>query len=382
MDGEDELKKAYPLFTTLLPPVIDEDSAYCRVPLTHTVKSRGQFVPVLPQSNRKMPYFALQCTTVGVSDSPIAAAIPESLRFEEVVPGKKTPKKQSVKRLSKPSSSTPKHLMEHSYSKTLTFEPGLQEVEEELAPEDLVESSFVSDAISLEPELKRFCTDSDVRGESERAIEICDSTTDGGACDVPELCMTPVHCDRDQDPADCTLNLLDASFLTPMKTAMPDIALDAISFSPLYNFVSPQRGGTPPPSRRNSPHCAVTPTTNPPPSDSIRAISSSSVPLPVALSPLGLPLMSTTQSGGVSDFDSGIFSPLVSSLQFSTPLMKGVSPLVDLPRNVFNTPLSTDIFTPLRPLDRPTGATPTRKIGSRQRFVFPDVSPSSEFTQK
>ena len=305
------------------------------------------------------------------------------------MPGKKTLKMQS--RSSKPSSSTPKHLMEHSYAKTLTFEPRVQEVEEELAPEDLVESSFVSDTISLEPELKRFCTDSDVRGESEsqraqRAsnpqIDICDSTTDGGAYDVPELCMTPVHCDGDEDPADCTLNLLDASFLTPMKTAMPDIALDAISFSPLYNFVSPQRGGTPPPPRRNSPHCAVTPTTNPPSSDSVRAISSSSVPVPAALSPLGLPLMSTGRSGGVSDFDSGIFSPLISSLQFSTPLMKGVSPLVDLPRNVFNTPLSTDIFTPLRALDRPAGATPTRKIGSRQRFVFPDVSPYSEFTQK
>ena len=38
---------------------------------------------------------------------------------------------------------TPKHLMEHSYSKIVTFEPELQLVEEELAPEDLVEGSFI-----------------------------------------------------------------------------------------------------------------------------------------------------------------------------------------------------------------------------------------------
>ena len=58
-DGEEELKRAHPLFTTLLPPVIDADSAYCRIPLTHTVKSRGQFTPVLPHKNHKVPYLLL-----------------------------------------------------------------------------------------------------------------------------------------------------------------------------------------------------------------------------------------------------------------------------------------------------------------------------------
>ena len=58
-DGEEELKRAHPLFTTLLPPVIDADSAYCRIPLTHTVKSRGQFTPVLPHTNHKLPYLLI-----------------------------------------------------------------------------------------------------------------------------------------------------------------------------------------------------------------------------------------------------------------------------------------------------------------------------------
>ena len=91
--------------------------------------------------------------------------------FDNVVTVKKTSKKRSAEHSNKASAntccSTPKHLVEHSYSKTVTFEPELQEVEEELAPEDLVESLFISHLDSLESESKRFCGNKDDRSVSD-----------------------------------------------------------------------------------------------------------------------------------------------------------------------------------------------------------------------
>ena len=109
-------------------------------------------MPVLPHTTRKSPYFALQgsATPSNPGDGSSTIYQPQLHDFEAEATNNKTPKKRkcSTKSQSKISSysSTPKHLTEHSYAKTVTFEPELQEVEEELAPEDLVESSFISDS--------------------------------------------------------------------------------------------------------------------------------------------------------------------------------------------------------------------------------------------
>ena len=350
-------------------------------------------MPVLPHSTRKTPYFALHGSSIGTIDSPIVSQ-PVAQHFENVVTAKKTSKKRSTKHSNKASASTccstPKHLVEHSYSKTVTFEPELQEVEEELAPEDLVESSFISDLDSFENKSKRFCGDKDDRsvsdgqqsksGSSNLQVGVCDSTTDvtasgGGGAGSPRKCSTPGHSDGDPEADYSLSSLLGSSFLTPMKTAMADIALDAISFSPLYNFVTPQRGGTPVHPHAGTPvhpnihtPCSHATSNATDPSSS----ASCTVDMTPAFSTFSPPLMSTSCVGGVPDFDSGVFSPLVGALHFSTPLMKGVSPLIDLPGNVFNTPQSNEGATPLKALDTKTGSsstTPTgNKTGSRQLF--------------
>ena len=144
-DGEDELARAHPLFTTLLPPVIDPDSVYCRTPLTHIVKSRGQFMPVFPDTNRETPYFAHDAPANDGS-SPVVthslASPPIHFQEIEVTTATKKQKRVAENCPNKVTVST-HHLLEHNYSKTVTFEPELQLVEEELAAEDLVEGSFM-----------------------------------------------------------------------------------------------------------------------------------------------------------------------------------------------------------------------------------------------
>ena len=219
---------------------------------------------------------------------------------------------------------------------------------------------------------------------------MCDSTTDdviGGDARSLGLCTTPGRSDSDDDSAaDFSLSsLLGSSFLTPIKMgAMSDLTLDAISFSPLYNFVTPQREETP---KRPSHH-----TTNITPSPLHSTHNTSTATGAVRASPhnvcstispgtvggeednVNVPLSSTSAAsgGGVVEFDSGVFSPFTSSLHFSTPLMKGVSPLVDLPGNVFNTPQSSErVSTPVRATLQRSATTPTRKTGSIQLFMPP-----------
>ena len=144
VDGEAELKKAHPLFMTLLPPVIDEDCAYCRVPITHTVKSRGQFMPVLPQTTRKMPYFALNSSDFNNSIVQSSlSSVRQRCESDIATAATKLAKRHKHSSTMTAYSSTPKHLTEHSYAKAVTFEPEFQRVEVELAPEDMVEGSFV-----------------------------------------------------------------------------------------------------------------------------------------------------------------------------------------------------------------------------------------------
>ena len=61
----------------------------------------------------------------------------------EVTTATKKPKTSATKFPNKAPNSKANHLVEHSYSKTVSFEPEVQLVEEELAAEDVVEGSFI-----------------------------------------------------------------------------------------------------------------------------------------------------------------------------------------------------------------------------------------------
>ena len=408
-DGEEELTKAHPLFTTLLPPIIDAESVYCRTPLTHTVKSRGQYVPVLPQSSRVTPYFAGSATQLGHhgnEDDPVitgSSALGMSRETAAVSTATKKRKRkcsfdESGDMSSSSVTSTPKHLREHSYSKTVTFEPEIQLVEEELAPEDVVEESFVLHSI---PGMESG------RAECDSTTDVCRDTCD----DAPRQCATPTNPDHthfdhaqfdtsQESMADCSLSsLLGSSFLTPTKmAAMSEINPDLISFSPLYNFVTPHRGGVSPHPRAtmssSTSNCAhhihneTTPTAKrchggnviAPPTYTACTVG------PPTLVPIShcstTPSHSHSDMGtGISELDSGVFSPFPSSLRFSTPLgLKTISPLVDLPGNVFNTPQSSErVSVAERGISHGevSGVTPCRKPGSRQLFPFPGSTPPS-----
>ena len=237
---------------------------------------------------------------------------------------------------------------------------------------------------------------------------MCDSTTD--VCHTTgspvRRCATPTHPDHahHDSMADCSLSsLLGTSFLTPTKmAAMNDISLDAISFSPLYNFVTPQRGGTPPPRSTvmssksgnhgntitpNSKHHPGNRLTTPLPSDPATSSNTSSVPSATCPVPVPVSDHDTTPSHshsntgtGIPELDSGVFSPFSSSLRFSTPLgLQSVSPLIDLPGNVFSTPQSTERtdITSHSPADTYSEATRPKKSGSRQLFPFHISTPPS-----
>ena len=137
-------------------------------------------MPVLPHTTRKTPYFALDSSTTGdstdVSVTNSSLLSPQDTRESERVTATKSSNKRkraasfsSTKSSTLTSPNTPTHLAEHSYAKSLTFEPELQQVEEELAPEDMVEGSFI-----LEPsdafggcESKRQCFGQDDQNTCE-----------------------------------------------------------------------------------------------------------------------------------------------------------------------------------------------------------------------
>ena len=154
------------------------------------MKSRGHFVPVLPNTARNIPYFALGDGEFegdsGAIDtaSPVFSQIPSTsdcYHDNDVATGTQMPRKRkksaasysssSYSSLSFSNSSTPKHLEEHSYAKTVTFERELQQVEVELAPENLVEGSFDFELLDPSVEFggsKRFCQEGgEWRGREE-----------------------------------------------------------------------------------------------------------------------------------------------------------------------------------------------------------------------
>ena len=102
-------------------------------------------MPVFPDTNRETPYFAHDAPANDGS-SPVVthslASPPAHFQEIEVTTATKKQKRVAENCPNKVTVST-HHLLEHSYSKTVTFEPELQLVEEELAAEDLVEGSFM-----------------------------------------------------------------------------------------------------------------------------------------------------------------------------------------------------------------------------------------------
>jgi len=330
-DGEEELKRAIPLFTTLQPPIIDENSIYNRIPTTHTVKSKGQFVPVLPSTGTSnLPYFATETSSLSpaVQSEDVEASTEHD--FQHLVRG--------VKRTHTQVLTTPKHLVDHSYAKPMSPQPETQSVQCVSDGSD-PESSFEAPPT---PKRKKNSSISVHRPlhewHSKRVMQ-------------PQLLTSTAKQEKSSNSNDSTpnskeqessLGLLNSSFLTPVKNLLPDVEIDSLSLSPLFNFVTPRRGNTPPNMNLSSPFSPLKHSVAPP------------------------------------DVDSGVFSPLkFGTLKFSTPI-GNMSPLTDLlPPNTFSTPLR-DIFPLLKVLDTSGGFgyTPLRP-GSLQALGLPGLTPPS-----
>lgn len=365
-DGEEELKKAVPLFATLQPPVIDTNCAYHKEPSTHTVKSKGKFVPVLPRSDfatSGMPYFSVGGPTSYTSGSRMTGN--PSLAADEVIIGESSDEDPPIRtgfnyrgkgRLGK----RPRHLSDHDYAKPWEQGGGQgagqgdeqEEVSSGVKQETEVvelatgrssgegkssEQSFVDRST---PKRKRKL----VPSEKPKPCRVVPCSRGGGAGEgsSPPFAATPT---KDQDTS---LHLLDSSFLTPLKNfGVTETDIGPISFSPLYaNLVTPKREST-------------TIMTSSDTSSSVHPF------FPSPLTPLK------------SSLDSGIFSPLRSDLlggvKFSTPTrMNSLSPLVDLSTL---SSLQPELY-PLKVLDTSEGAggTPLRP-GSLQAFGLPGLTP-------
>lgn len=300
-DGEEELQKAIPLFATLQPPVIDSNSAYHREPCTHTVKSKGKFVPVLPRSDMSTgnrPYFSVGSNLQSSSLMGSAEAGdegPENLATS----GERCGYRQSY---------VGKHMSDHDYAKSWD----LKERERMLRVDTVVElatgkgkgsqgddniqsdDSFIEETPKKRRKLKEVA-------KTKPLIPISSVSSDGVI--RPRSCPGSPSFTTPPKEQDNSLHLLDSSFLTPLKNlAVPDVEIGAISFSPLYtNLVTPRREGI---------------------TGSLAPCNTSSHPFfPSPLTPLRTSL------------DSGIFSPLhcLGGMKFSTPMnMNSLSPLADL----------------------------------------------------
>ena len=347
-DGEEELKKAIPLFATLQPPVIDSNSTYHREPSTHTVKSKGKFVPVLPRSDASsggLPYFSFSGNLSGANSRLDINEVEVCESSEELSASDDQfdcGGEVKFSRLGKRAG----HMCDHSYAKSWHQK---EEVREETEVVELAAGrggmgkgsqwgeSFAD--IST-PKRKRKAVDGE-RGNP--AITITDDSVTGPV-------GSPTFTTPPKEEHDNSLHLLDSSFLTPLKNmAVPDVEIGTISFSPLYaNLITPK-------------------------TDKIKTRTKSESSLnPFFPSPL-TPLRST--------LDSGIFSPLrtdcLGGMKFSTPTnSSSLSPLADLSafsslqpelysfKNLENSSSSSHTNTPIRP-------------GSLQGLGLPGFTPPS-----
>ncbi len=359
-DGEEELKKAVPLFATLQPPVIDTNCAYHREPSTHTVKSKGRYVPVLPRSDMaaNLPYFSLSgnippglqiCSGISnLAPELEVEEFPEAVHQYDDQPGEKVDddeKDDESSDLEQPIKK-PKHLHDHSYAKEL-----FQDVEEYM--DGSVDAEVVELATGIREELvarneDRFFTPSGTN--KKRKI------VDDEPCYPQELEeeQPPGHGDPtplQSSPPFVTptkghnnsLHLLDSSLLTPLKSLVPDAELGPITFSPLYTSLAT-------PKHKRSSHEV----------GQFNIDCQSHPYLPSPFTPLK------------GSFDSGIFSPLrgdsLGGLKFSTPT--NISPLGDL--NSFSS--FQPELCPIKILDNSAGSTPVRP-GSLRALGLPGLTP-------
>jgi len=360
-DGEEELKKAIPLFATLQPPVIDTNSAYHREPSTHTVKSKGRFIPVLPRSDpsSNLPYFSMGnslapdyrvcsnvnslATEVEVGDFPENPCqyLPscEDLEGEEKEEDGLGDFERPVKK--------PKHLHDHSYSKGVFH--GVDDFIKEAIESEVIELAAgmgqehmtkEESKFSALPALKR------KRSDSESCLSQQTDNREPPCHDIPPALENSPPFTTPTKGHDNSLHLLDSSLLTPLKSYVPDIELGPISFSPLYtNLATPK-------------HKVV-------------SQMAGQVPVVEGQSQGYLPSPFTPLKG---TFDSGIFSPFrtdsLGAIKFSTPT--NISPFGDL--NTFNG-LQPELC-PLKVLDNSGGSTPVRP-GSLRPFGLPGLTPPS-----
>lgn len=341
-DGEEELKKAIPLFATLQPPVIDSNSTYHREPSTHTVKSKGKFVPVLPRSDASsggLPYFSFSGNLSGansrldINEVEICESL--SASDDQFDYGGEEKFSRLGKRVG--------HMRDHSYAKSWHLK---EEVREETEVVELAagrggmgKGSRWGESFADPSTPKRRLKAVDGERSNPRTSTTDDSTTD--PVGSPSFTTPP----KEQDSS---LHLLDSSFLTPLKNmTVPDVEIGTISFSPLYaNLITPKP-------------------------DKIKTRTKSESSLhPFFPSPL-TPLRNT--------LDSGIFSPLhtdcLGGMKFSTPTnSSSLSPLADL--SAFSS-LQPELYS-LKVLDNSSSSTNTPiRPGSLQGLGLPGFTPPS-----
>ena len=409
-DGEEELKRAVPLFSTFRPPVIDPECIYSRgaASNTHTVKSKGQFIPLLPRSGltpTNQAYFSVDGTLSVAArvqqaeeESVTTKVVLDSANLEyEGICGDSS--------LILPSENLPAHILEHSYAK-LSHVPadGLLDSSSESdkenegcppTPKRKKATGRKASTPSRLPSSKASGVSRPGKGQEKgdlhsEAKELDANTSDDDSDD--EAFRTPP---KEQDSS---LHLLDSSFLTPLRNLDPGIEIGPISLSPLYtNFITPKRGttATSHPSSSSakltsdstaspeaSTHNKISPTAPSLSLTGMAAIPGSSNLLATSINTIPLPLtplrnFTNTLGGGVGSFDSGIFSPLSSdtfNVKFSTPIL---SPLTDLLQpNTFSTPHPPEFLTPLKVLDSTHGSenTPLR-VGSLGALGLPGFTP-------
>lgn len=370
-DGEEELKKAVPLFATLQPPVIDSNCAYHREPSTHTVKSKGKFVPVLPRSDvltGGLPYFSIGSTNLAsgirMSDPTVTDAANEIVIGESSGCSNSELHSGFNNKGKGKAGKRPRHLSDHSYAKswhqegTEALMGGTKVVELAVGRSSVEKLTEWDESIESNESFADLSTPKRKWKLMESQQSKLDPVTsaDGviykykganASGNSPSFTTPP----KDQDNS---LHLLDASFLTPLKNfTAPDIEIGAISFSPLYaNLITPSQD-------RNVKYSA--------PGPAISADTPSRVFFPSPLTPLK------------SSMDSGIFSPLRSDclggMKFSTPnSMNSLSPLADL--SAFSS-FQPELY-PLKILDNSEGIgnTPLR-LGSLQALGLPGLTPPS-----
>ena len=338
-DGEDELKRAIPLFSTFQPPVIDPESVYNRTPATHTVKSRGQFVPVLPRADGSagsQPYFSVNNST-SFGDAQREIVILQSSEDD----GPEVDPEQRCSHLAK---NVPVHLLDHSYAKQL--------------PQLSVHSSQTVDFESsleapMTPKRKKLTGTPPkkhnrlLRPHRTLSTNVNSKHPTSNSNSAFSTVTTP------SSDHDLSLSFLDSSLLTPLKEIVNDIDIggpQGISLSPLYaNFVSP-RFETP---------------SRPPPAN---------IPSPLT------PFRGTSM-------DSGIFTPFRPAdtldsldslgMKCSTPL-KLLSPISNiLPSHAFSTP-HQDLFPSVKILDNSTDCHDSSiRLGSLQALGLPGLTPPS-----